>query len=167
MVREQNLLHMYSLILDIRETANFDFPFPRASSYQAKSNSVQGDSQSTVMSMMVSSEACLLQGRLGEWVREGSQSNNNKFNDCGVLRNKFCSTEAEHIKSNDVLHLAYDGPVRENDCIIEHGVSNSKKDSNGSYDKLVSPVKGETSNSGYQFPFAASCQARIEFLGIG
>ena len=66
MVREQNLLHMYSLILDIRKTANFDFPFPRASSYQAKSNLVLGDSQSAVMSTMVSSEACLLQGRLGE-----------------------------------------------------------------------------------------------------
>ena len=66
MVREQNLLHMYSLILDIRKTANFDFPFPRASSYQAKSNLVLGDSQSTVMSTMVSSEVCLLQGRLGE-----------------------------------------------------------------------------------------------------
>ena len=100
-------------------------------------------------------------------MREGSQSNNNKFNDRGVLRNKFCSTEAEHIKSNDVLHLAYDGPVSENDCIIEHGVSNSKIDSNGSYDKLVSPVKGETSNSGYQFPFAASCQAKSSFLVLG
>ena len=76
-------------------------------------------------------------------MREGSQSNNNKFNDRGVLRDKFCSTEAEHIKSNDVLHLASDGPVSENDCIIEHGVSHSKIDSNGSYDKLVSPVKGE------------------------
>ena len=105
MVREQNLLHLYSLILDIRETANFDFPFPRASSYQAKSNLVLGDSQCAVMLTMVSSEACLLQVGLGEWVREGSQSNNNKFNDRGVLRNKFCSTEAEHIKSNDVLHL--------------------------------------------------------------
>ena len=91
----------------------------------------------------------VLQGRLGEWVRESSQSNNNKFNDRGVRRNKFCSTEAGHIKSNDVLDLAYDGPVSENDCIIEHGISNSKIDSNGSYDKLVTPVKGETSNSGY------------------
>ena len=96
---------MYSLILDIGEMANFDFPFPRASNYQAKSNLVLGDSQCAVMSTMVSSEACLLQVGLGEWVREGSQSNNNKFNDRGVLRNKFCSTEAEHIKSNDVLHL--------------------------------------------------------------
>ena len=60
MVREQNLLHMYSLILDIKETANFDFPFPRASSYQAKSNLVLSDSQTAVMSMTVSSEACLL-----------------------------------------------------------------------------------------------------------
>ena len=100
-------------------------------------------------------------------MRESSQSNNNKFNDRGVLRNKFCSTEAGHIKSNDVLHLAYDGPVSENDCIIEHGVSNSKIDSNGSYDKLVSPVKGETSNSGYQFPFVASCQAKSSFLVLG
>ena len=99
MVREQNLLHMYSLILDIRETANFDFPFPHASSYQAKSNLVLGDSQNAVMSTTVSSEACLLQGRLGEWVRESSQSNNNKFNDRGVRRNKFCSTEAGHIKA--------------------------------------------------------------------
>ena len=49
MVREQNLLHMYSLILDIRETANFDFPFPHASSYQAKSNLVLGDSQNAVV----------------------------------------------------------------------------------------------------------------------
>ena len=167
MVREQNLLHMYSLILDIRETANFDFPFPHASSYQAKSNLVLGDSQDAVMSTTVSSETCLLQGRLGEWVRESSQSNNNKFNDRGVLRNKFCTTEAGHIKSNDVLHLAYDGSVSENDCIIEHGISNSKIDSNGSYDKLVSPVKGETSNSGYQFPFAASCQAKSSFLVLG
>ena len=143
MVRGQNLLHMYSLILDIGETANFDFPFPHASSYQAKPNLVLGDSQNALMSTTVSSEACLLQGRLGEWVRESSQSNNNKFNDHGVLRNKFCSTEAGHIKSNDILHLAYDGPVSENDCIIEHGISNSKIDSNGSYDKLVSPVKGE------------------------
>ena len=165
MVREQNLLHMYSLILDTRETANFDFPFPCASSYQAKSNLVLGDSQSAVMSTMVSPEACLLQGRLGERVREGSQSNN-KFNDRGVLNNKFCSTEAGHINSNDVLHLAYDGPVSENDCIIEHGISNSKIDSNGSYDKPVSPVKGETSNSGYQFPFA-SCQAKSSFLVLG
>lgn len=60
MVSEQNLLHMYSLILDIRETANFDFPFPHASSYQAKSNLVLGDSQNAVMSTTVSSEACLL-----------------------------------------------------------------------------------------------------------
>ena len=167
MVREQNLLHMYSLILDIRETANFDFPFPRASSYQAKSNLLLGDSQNAVMSTMVSSEACLLQGRLEEWVREGSQSNNNKFNDRGVLRNEFCSREAGHIKSNDVLHLEYDGPVSENDCIIEHGVSNSIIDSNGSYHKLASPVKGETSNSGYQFQFAASCQAKSSFLVLG
>ena len=156
-----------SKIVDIRETANFDFPFPHASSYQAKSNLVLGDSQNAIMSTTVSSEACLLQGRLGEWVRESSQSNNNKFNDRGVLRNKFCTTEAGHIKSNDVLHLAYDGPVSENDCIIEHGVSNSKIDSNGSYDKLVSPVKGETSNLGYQFPFAASCQAKSSFLVLG
>ena len=167
MVREQNLLHMYSLILDIRETANFDFPFPRASSYQAKSNLLLGDSQSAVMSTMVSPEACLLQGRLGEWVREGSQSNNNKFNDRGMLSNKFCSREAGHIKSNDVLHLEYDGPVSENDCIIEHGVSNSKIDSNGSYHKLASPVEGETSNSGYQCQFAASCQAKSSFLVLG
>ena len=167
MVSEQNLLHMYSLILDIRETANFDFPFPHASSYQAKSNLVLGDSQNAIMSTTVSSETCLLQGRLGEWVRESSQSNNNKFNDRGVLRNKFCTTEAGHIKSNDVLHLAYDGSVSENDCIIEHGISNSKIDSNGSYDKLVSPVKGETSNSGYQFPFAASCQVKSSFLVLG
>ena len=54
-----------------------------------------------------------------------------------------CTTEAGHINSNDVLHLAYDGSVSENDCIIEHGISNSKIDSNGSYDKLVSPVTGE------------------------
>ena len=167
MVREQNLLHMYSLILDIRETANFDFPFPHASSYQAKSNLVLGDSQNAVMSTTVSSEACLLQGRNGEWVRESSQSNNNKLKDRGVLRNKFCTTEAGHIKSNDVLHLAYDGSVSDNDCITEHGISNSKIDSNGSYDKLVSPVKGETSNSGYQFPFAASCQAKSSFLVLG
>ena len=100
-------------------------------------------------------------------MRESSQSNNNKFNDRGVLRNKFCSTEAGHIKSNDVLDLAYDGPVSENDCIIEHGISNSKIDSNGSYDKLISPVKGETSNSSYQFPFAASCQAKSSFLVFG
>ena len=33
-----------SKIVDIRETANFDFPFPHASSYQAKSNLVLGDS---------------------------------------------------------------------------------------------------------------------------
>ena len=118
------------------------------------------------MSTTVSSGACLLQGRLGEWVRESSQSNNNKFNDRGVLRNKFCSTEAGHIISNDVLHLAFDGSVSENDCIIEHGVSNSKIDSNGSYDKLVSPVKGETSNSGYQFPLATS-QAKLSFLVLG
>ena len=136
---------MHSIILDTRETANFDFPFLRASSYQAKSNLVLGDGQSTVMSTTVSSEVYLLQGRLGEWVRESSQSNN-KFNDHGVLRNKFCSTEPGHIKSNDVLHLAYDDSVSENDYIIEHGVSNSKIDSNGSYDKLVSPVKGETPN---------------------
>ena len=167
MVREQNLLHMYSLILDIRETANFDFPFSHASSYQAKSNLVLGDSQSAVMSTTVSSEACLLQGSLGEWVRKSSQRISNKFNDRGMLRNKFCSTEAGHIESNDVLHLAYDSSVSENDCIIEHGVSNSKIDSNGSYDKLVSPVKGETSNSGYQFPFAASCQAKSSFLMLG
>ena len=51
MVSEQNLLHMYSLILDIRETANFDFPFPYASSYQAKSTLVLGDSQDAIMSM--------------------------------------------------------------------------------------------------------------------
>ncbi|CAH3152698.1 unnamed protein product, partial [Porites evermanni] len=115
------------------------------------------------------SEATLLQGRLGEWVRESSQSNNKKFNDRGVHKNKFCSTEAGHIKSNDVLHLAYDDSVSENDSIIEHGhgVSNSKIDSNGSYDKIVSPVKGETSNSGYQFPFAASCQAKSSFLVLG
>ena len=97
-------------------------------------------------------------------MRESSQSNNNKFNDRGVLRNKLCSIEAGHIISNDVLHLAYDGSVSENDCIIEHGVSNSKIDSNGSYDKLVSPVKGETCNSGYQFPLATSCQAKLSFL---
>ena len=127
---------MHSIILDTREMANFDFPFPHASSYQAKSNLVLGDGQSAVMSTTVSSEVYLLQGRLGEWVRESSQSNNNKF----------CSTEPGHIKSNDVLHLAYDDSVSENDCIIEHGVSNSKIDSNGSYDKLVSPVKGETPN---------------------
>ena len=130
---------MYSLILDTRETANFDFPFPGASSYQAKSNLVLGDGQSAVTSTMVSSEACLLQGRLGEWVRESSQSNNKKFNDRGMPKNKFCSTEAGHVKGNDVLHLAYDDSVSENDCIIEHGVSNSKIDSNGSYDKLVNP----------------------------
>ena len=124
-----------------------------------------GDTQNAVMSTTVSSEACLLQGRLGEWVRESSQSNNNKFNDRGMLRNKFCSIEAGHI-SNDVLHLAYDGSVSKNDCIIEHGVSNSKIDSNGSYDKLVSPVKGETSNSGYQFPLATS-QAKLSFLVLG
>ena len=76
LLREQNLLHMYTLILDIRETANFDFPFPRASSYQAKSNLVLSDSQTAVMSTTVSSEACLLQGRLRERVRESSQSNN-------------------------------------------------------------------------------------------
>ena len=127
-------------------------------------NLVLGDSQNAVMSTTVSSEACLLQGRLGEWVRESSQSNNNKFNDRGVLRKKFCSTEAGHIKSNDILRLAYDGPVSENDCIIEHGNSNSKIDSNVSYDKLVSPVNGETSNSGYQFPLANSCQAKLSFL---
>ena len=51
--------------------------------------------------------------------------------------------------------------------VIGHGVSNSKIDSNGSYDKIVSPVKGETSNSGYQFPFAASCQAKSSFLVLG
>ena len=100
-------------------------------------------------------------------MREGSQSNNNKFNDRGMLRNEFCSTEAGHIKSNDVLHLAYDGPVSENDCIIEHGIFNSKIDSKGSYDKLVSPIKGETSNSGYQFPLAASCPAKLSFLVLG
>ena len=100
-------------------------------------------------------------------MRESSQSNNNKFNDRGVLRNKLCSIEAGHIISNDVLHLAYDGSVSENDCIIEHGVSNSKINSNGSYDKLVSPVKGETSNSGYQFPLATSCQAKLSFLVLG
>ena len=122
-----------------------------------------GDSQNAVMSTTVSSEACLLQGRLGKWVKESSQSNN-KFNDRGMLRNKFCSTEAGHIQSNDILHLAYDGPVSENDCIIEHGISNSKIDSNVSYDKLVSPVNGETSNSGYQFPLANSCQAKLSFL---
>ena len=93
------------------------------------------------MSTTVSSEACLLQGRLGEWARKSSQRISNKFNDRGMLRNKFCSTEAGHIESNDVLHLAYDSSVSENDCIIEHGVSNSKIDSNGSYDKLVSPCK--------------------------
>ena len=158
---------MYSLILDTRETAHFDFPFPGASSYQAKSNLVLGDGQSAVMSMMVSSEACLLQGRLKEWVRESSQSNNNKFNDRGVLRNEFCSTEAGHIKSNDVLHLAYHDSVSENDCISEHGIFTSKIDSNGSYDKLVSPVKGETPNLGYQFPFADSCQAKSSFLVLG
>ena len=158
---------MHSIILHTRETANFDFPFPRSSSYQAKSNLVLGDAQSAVMSTTVSSEVYLLQGRFGEWVRESSQSNNNKFNDHGVLRNKFCSTEARHIKSNDVLHLAYDGLVSENDCIIEHGVSISKIDSNGSYDKLVSLVKGETSNSDYQFPFAASGQAKSSFLVLG
>ena len=140
---------MYTIILDIRETANFDFPFPRASSYQAKSNLVLSDSQTAVMSTTVSSEACLLQRRLRERVRESSQSNNNKFNDHRMLRNKFCSTETRHIKSNDVLHLAYHGSVTENDRIIEHGILNSKIDSNGSYDKLISPVKGETSNSGY------------------
>ena len=32
---------------------------------------------------------------------------------------------------------------------------------------LVSPIKGETSNSGYQFPFAASCQAKSSFLVLG
>ena len=100
-------------------------------------------------------------------MRESYQSNDNKFNDHGVLSNKFCSTEARHIKSNDVLHLAYDGSVSENDCIIEHGVSISKIDSNGSYDKLVSLVKGETSNSDYQFPFAASGQAKSSFLVLG
>ena len=83
------------------------------------------------------------------------------------LGTKFCSTEARHIKSSDVLHLAYDRSVSENDCIIENGVWNSKIDSNGSYDKLVRPVKGETSNSGYQFPFAASCQAKSSFLVLG
>ena len=100
-------------------------------------------------------------------MRESSQSNDNKFNDHGVLTNKFCSTEARHIKSNDVLHLACDGSVSENDCIIEHGVSISKIDSNGSYDKLVSLVKGETSNSDYQFPFAASSQVKSSFLVLG
>ena len=60
MVSEQNLLHMYSLILDIREKANFDFPFSHASSYQAKSNLVLGDSQSAVMSTTVSSLNCQL-----------------------------------------------------------------------------------------------------------
>ena len=100
-------------------------------------------------------------------MRKSSQRISNKFNDRGMLRNKFCSTEAGHIESNDVLHLAYDSSVSENDCIIEHGVSNSKIDSNGSYDKLVSPVKGETSNSGYQFPFAASYQAKSSFLVLG
>ena len=58
MVSEQNLLHMYSLILDIRETANFDFPFPHASSYQAKSNLVLGDSQNAVMSRYHQRRAC-------------------------------------------------------------------------------------------------------------
>ena len=48
-----------SKIVDIRETANFDFPFPHASSYQAKSNLVLGDSKNAVMSTTVSSEACL------------------------------------------------------------------------------------------------------------
>ena len=166
MVREQNLLHVYTLILDTRETANFDFPFPGASNYQVKSNLVLGDGKSAFTSTMVS-EASLLQGRLGEWVRESSQSNNKKFNDRGVHKNKFCSTEAGHIKSNDVLHLAYDDSVSENDCIIEHGVSNSKIDSDGGYDKLVSPVNGETPNLGYQFPFAASCQAKSSFSVLG
>ena len=87
---------MHRLILDFRETANFDFRFPRASSYQWKSNLVLGDSQSAVMSPTASSEACLFQGRVGEWVRECYDSNNSKFNDRGELRNK----------SNDVLHLA-------------------------------------------------------------
>ena len=160
LLSEQNLLRMYRVIVDLSETANFDFRFPRVSSYQAKSKLVLGDSHSAVKSTTVSSEACLFQGRLREWVRECSESNN-KFNDRGVLRNKLCSTEAEHIKSNDVLHLANDSSVGDNDCIIEDVVSNSKIDSltNRSYDKLVSPVEGETSSSGYQFPFAASCQA--------
>ena len=147
LLSEQNLLRMYRLTLDLRETANCDFRFPRASSYQAKSKLVLGDSsQSAVKSTTVSSEACL-QGRVREWLRECSESNNNKFNDRGVLRNKLCSTEAEHIKSNDVLHLANDSSVGEND-------------------KFVSPVEGEPSSSGYQFPFAASCQAKSSFLPL-
>ena len=157
LLSEQNLLRMYRLILDFRETANFDFRFPRASSYQWKSNLALGNSQSAVMSPTASSEACLSQGRVGEWVSECYESNNSKFNDRGELRNK----------SNDVLHLANDSLVGENDCIIEHGASNSKIDSNRSCDKLVSPVEGEPSTSGYQFPFAASCQAKSSFLPLG
>ena len=53
LLSEQNLLRMYRLILDFKETANFDFRFPRATSYQWKSNLALGDSQSAVRELKI------------------------------------------------------------------------------------------------------------------
>lgn len=46
------------------------------------------------MSTAASSEACLFQGRVGEWVRECFESNISKFNERGVLR-KNCAQQKQ------------------------------------------------------------------------
>ena len=99
-------------------------------------------------------------------MRECFESNNSKFNDRGMLKKKLCSTKAGHDRNNDVLHLANDSSVSENDCIIEHGISNSKIHSNRSCDKLVSPVEGETYFR-QSISVCSQLPSEIEFLAVG